>query len=223
MKKINVCIAGGGKVGFYLAKSLLAHQHKVSMIDPDEAACRYVSNALDLPVVCGDAIRADAQDAAGCRECGVFVAVTGSDSDNLIACQVAKAEFGVQKTVARVSNPQNRALFHQMGVDVVVCGTDNLAHLLEREIETDSMRQLLSVAGGSAALTEITLPENFCYAGKQLSAIPVPSDAILVSITRGEELVIPRGSTKLLPGDRVMALAKDDALRQIAEDWKLAN
>lgn len=218
---MHVCIAGGGQVGYYLAKSLLAHGNRVSLIDPDQARCRYLADALDMAVVCGDAIRADAQESAGCGDCGVFVAVTGSDSDNLVACQVARAAFGVPKTVARCTNPANQALLHRLGVDIVVCGTDNLAHILEREIETDSMRQLLSVAGGAASLVELTLPADFRYGARPLSQIPVPPDAILVSITRGEALVIPRGSTLLLPGDRVIALGRDEALRQLAVDWKL--
>ena len=103
------------------------------------------------------------------------MAVTGSDEDNLIACQIAKREFGVGRTVARASNPKNRELLHTLGVDTVVCGTDNLSHILEREIETDTIRQLLSLGGGTASLNEILLPENFLYAGKAIMDIPIPA------------------------------------------------
>ena len=196
---MKVCIAGGGKVGMYLAQSLLAHHHKVTIIEPQEALCRSLADALDVPVVCGDAISFDTLRTADVASCDAFVAVTGNDEDNLVACQIAKREFGVDRTVARASNPKNRELLHTLGVDTVVCGTDNLSHILEREIETDTIRQLLSLGGGTASLNEILLPEDFAFAGKSIKDIPIPGNAILVSITRDTEFIIPHGNTVLLP------------------------
>ena len=142
---MKVCIAGGGRVGRYLAQSLLTNHHSVVIIEPIEAQCRMLADSLDIPVICGDSISVDTLRTADVGSCNAFVAVTGSDEDNLVACQIAKREFGVDRTVARASNPKNRELLHTLGVDTVVCGTDNLSHILEREIETDNIRQLLSL------------------------------------------------------------------------------
>ena len=89
---MKVCIAGGGKVGMYLAQSLLAHRHKVTIIEPQEALCRSLADALDVPVVCGDAISFDTLRTADVASCDAFVAVTGNDEDNLVACQIAKRQ-----------------------------------------------------------------------------------------------------------------------------------
>ena len=218
---MKVCIAGGGKVGMYLAQSLLAHRHKVTIIEPQEALCRSLADALDVPVVCGDAISFDTLRTADVASCDAFVAVTGNDEDNLVACQIAKREFGVDRTVARASNPKNRELLHTLRVDTVVCGTDNLSHILEREIETDTIRQLLSLGGGTASLNEILLPENFAFAGKSIKDIPIPGNAILVSITRDTEFIIPHGNTVLLPWDRILCLTQDDTLHLLTEAWGL--
>ena len=177
---MKVCIAGGGRVGRYLAQSLLTNHHSVVIIEPIEAQCRMLADSLDIPVICGDSISVDTLRTADVGSCNAFVAVTGSDEDNLVACQIAKREFGVDRTVARASNPKNRELLHTLGVDTVVCGTDNLSHILEREIETDTIRQLLSLGGGTASLNEILLPENFLYAGKAIMDIPIPGDTILI-------------------------------------------
>ena len=88
---MKVCIAGGGKVGMYLAQSLLAHHHKVTIIEPQEALCRSLADSLDVPVVCGDAISFDTLRTADVASCDAFVAVTGNDEDNLVACQIAKS------------------------------------------------------------------------------------------------------------------------------------
>ena len=220
---MKVCIAGGGKVGMYLAKRLLAHHHKVSLIDPVEAICRQLAYQLDIPVICGDSINFDTLRTAEVEQCDAFVAVTGNDEDNLIACQIAKQEFGVSRTVARTSNPKNRELLHILGVDTVVCGTDNLSHILEREIETNTIRQLLSLGGGTASLNEILLPENFKYAGQPIKDVPMPGDSILVSITRDTEFIIPHGNTVLLPWDRILCLTQDDTLHLLTEEWGLNN
>ena len=102
---MKICIAGGGRVGRYLAQSLLANHHSVVIIEPIEAQCRMLADQLDIPVICGDSISMDILRTADAASCDAFVAVTGSDEDNLIACQLAKREFGVDRTVARASNP----------------------------------------------------------------------------------------------------------------------
>ena len=218
---MKVCIAGGGRVGRYLAQSLLTNHHSVVIIEPIEAQCRMLADSLDIPVICGDSISVDTLRTADVGSCNAFVAVTGSDEDNLVACQIAKREFGVDRTVARASNPKNRELLHTLGVDTVVCGTDNLSHILEREIETDTIRQLLSLGGGTASLNEILLPENFKFAGKAIMDVPIPGDAILVSITRDTEFIIPHGNTVLLPWDRILVLTQDDTLHLLTDAWEL--
>lgn len=87
---MKVCIAGGGRVGRYLAQSLLANHHSVVIIEPVEAQCRMLADQLDIPVICGDSINMDTLRAADAASHDAFVAVTGSDEDNLIACQIAK-------------------------------------------------------------------------------------------------------------------------------------
>jgi len=219
---MNVCIAGGGKVGLYLAQSLLSHRHKITIIEPDEEQCRLLADTLDSPVICGSSVSFDTLRTAEVESCDAFVAVTGSDENNLVACQIAKREFGVDRTVARVSNPKNRELLHTLGVDMVVCGTDNLSHILEREIETDTIRQLLTLGGGTASLNEILLPEGFQYAGCAVKDVPIPGDVILVSITRDTEFILPHGSTVLLPWDRILCLTRDDTLHLLTEAWGLS-
>ena len=199
---MKVCIAGGGRVGRYLAQSLLTNHHSVVIIEPIEAQCRMLADSLDIPVICGDSISVDTLRTADVGSCNAFVAVTGSDEDNLVACQIAKREFGVDRTVARASNPKNRELLHTLGVDTVVCGTDNLG-------------------GGTASLNEILLPENFKFAGKAIMDVPIPGDAILVSITRDTEFIIPHGNTVLLPWDRILVLTQDDTLHLLTDAWEL--
>ena len=95
---MRVCIVGGGKVGYYLAKTLLEHGHTPVLIEDDPAMCRKVADSLDLTVVCGDGTFAEVQESADVAHCSAMVAVTGRDEDNLIVCQLAKQVFKVKRT-----------------------------------------------------------------------------------------------------------------------------
>lgn len=220
---MRVCIVGGGKVGYYLAKTLLEHGHTPVLIEDDPAMCRKVADSLDLTVVCGDGTFAEVQESAGVAHCGAMVAVTGRDEDNLIVCQLAKQVFKVKRTVARVNNPKNAAVLKKLGVDIAVSATDNLTHLIEREVETAAIQQLLSMAGGTASLTEVLIPQGFAHAGKTLAELVIPKDSVVISITRDGELIVPRGSTQILVDDKVVVLAKNTAFHELAQSWNLTD
>ena len=220
---MRVCIVGGGKVGYYLAKTLLEHGHTPVLIEDDPAMCRKVADSLDLTVVCGDGTFAEVQESADVAHCSAMVAVTGRDEDNLIVCQRAKQVFKVKRTVARVNNPKNAAVLKKLGVDIAVSATDNLTHLIEREVETAAIQQLLSLAGGTASLTEVLIPQGFAHAGKTLAELVIPKDAVVISITRDGELIVPRGNTQILVNDKVVVLAKNTAFHELAQSWNLAD
>ena len=205
---MRVCIVGGGKVGYYLAKTLLEHGHTPVLIEDDPAMCRKVADSLDLTVVCGDGTFAEVQESADVAHCSAMVAVTGRDEDNLIVCQLAKQVFKVKRTVARVNNPKNAAVLKKLGVDIAVSATDNLTHLIEREVET---------------LTEVLIPQGFAHAGKTLAELVIPKDAVVISITRDGELIVPRGNTQILVNDKVVVLAKNTAFHELAQSWNLAD
>ena len=120
---MKVCIAGGGKVGMYLAQSLLAHHHKVTIIEPQEMLCRTLADSLDIPVICGDAISFDTLRTADVASCDAFVAVTGNDEDNLVACQIAKSIFRREKVICRVSDPHLQVLYHKAYEIDTICPT----------------------------------------------------------------------------------------------------
>ena len=120
---MKVCIAGGGRVGRYLAQSLLANHHEIVIIEPVESQCRMLADMLDIPVICGDSISVDTLRTADVASCDAFVAVTGSDEDNLVACQIAKSLFQREKVICRVSDPHLQVLYHKAYELDTICPT----------------------------------------------------------------------------------------------------
>ena len=120
---MKVCIAGGGKVGMYLAQSLLAHRHKVTIIEPQEMLCRSLADSLDIPVICGDAISFDTMRTADVASCDAVAAVSEDDSVNLMAAQIAKSIFRREKVICRVSDPHLQVLYHKAYEIDTICPT----------------------------------------------------------------------------------------------------
>ncbi|MGH9815060.1 MAG: potassium channel family protein, partial [Candidatus Acidiferrales bacterium] len=145
---------------------------------------------------------------AGARRCNVFVAVTNHDQDNLIACQIAKQQFGVPKTIARVKNPKNEALMQELGVDITVSSTSIITSVIQSELPHSRIRQVLDLRAGQLELMEYRLDQRSPVAGKRLRDVMIPSDSIVVSITRDGQAIVPRGETSFAAGDVVLTLVK---------------
>jgi len=147
---------------------------------------------------------------AGATRARVFVAATGSDQDNLIACQVAKEVFGIPKTIARASNPKNEEVMARLGVDSTVSSTAIIQQVIERELPTVRIKTLLSLQSGAFQILEYPLDGSSPASGRTLREIDLPQESNLIAILRANTMVIPRGETKLEDGDVVVALVNTD-------------
>src|SRR5215212_5137546 len=113
-----VIVAGGGQVGFYLARELIAQEHEVLLIEKDAKRVELITNELGNVVYRGDACEASTLAEVGTARAQVVCAVTGDDEDNLVICQVAKKRFSVGRSIARINNPKNEEIFSRLGIDV---------------------------------------------------------------------------------------------------------
>lgn len=212
---MKVVVVGGGKVGYYLAGTLLEHGHTPLIIEKNLKQCQYIANQLDLKVVYGDGSTLEALTSAGVSEAEALVSVTGTDEDNLIICQLAKHLFKIPRTVARVNNPKNADVMKQLGVDITVSSSDALARIIEREVDTASIRQLMQLNSGKSTLLEITLPKNFKHDGETLMDLPLPEESIVMTITRDGNMIIPRGNAQLNSNDRLLVVCKDSVVHDL--------
>lgn len=214
---MKVVIIGAGKVGYYLATTLIEHGHIPVLVEGRRETCRWAADNLGIQVVCGDGSTIDALEAAGVAEAAGFASVTGSDEVNLVACQLAKRVFGIKRTVARVNNPKNLPVMEQLGVDIPISATYNIARLIEREVDSAAIRQLLSLHRGQAIISEVTLPIDSVCDGQALSELHLPEDCVIISITRNGQMLIPRGKTVLHSGDTVLVLIGEKELYRLGK------
>lgn len=207
---MKVIIVGGGKLGYYLCKTLLPLKYDIVVIEEEEKACMKIANELEVSIINGDGTFIDILSEAGCDEADVLIAVTGKDEDNLIACQLAKKYFNIERTIARVNNPKNISVFKFLGVDTAVSGITTIAESIEREVDTSGIKTLLSLQNGDVSFNEIKISSNSTVVNKEIQNIKMPDESIIVAVLRGKEVVIPRGSTVLLENDVIITLSQDD-------------
>lgn len=203
---MHILIVGAGKVGYFLAKRLGISKHTVSIVEQDRSICEGVAKDLEALVINGDGCDPLILEEAGASHADVVAAVTGEDEDNLIICQLAKEKFNVGRTVGRVNNPDNEHTFAELGVDVPIDSTKIIAKVIEEEVSFSDFVNLMSFKRGKLAIVRVDLPEDSPVINKEIQNIQLPSDSVLVSIVRGEEVIVPKGNTVLKPGDDIIAL-----------------
>ncbi|MCM1333812.1 MAG: NAD-binding protein [Bacteroides sp.] len=217
----KVIIVGGGRVGYYLIRALSERKRDIVLIEHDRRVCKEVANTLDVPVIWGDGSTAAVLGRAGVREAEALIAVTGKDEVNLIACEIAKLVYQAPKTIAKVNNPKNVESMKRLGVDIVISATDSIIRLFEREVDHRAIREMIPLNDGRAAVYEVELPEDFAYSGRELVNIGLPESCNIISVTRGGELIIPRGRTKLMSGDTLLIVSETGTVGEVRRALKL--
>ena len=201
---MKIVVIGGGNVGYYLTKSLSAEKHHIMIVEENGSRCERIVSDLGskrIEVTCGDGTDANCLREAGIFETDVFVAVTGHDQNNLVACQLAKEYFGVKQTISRVKNPKNIRVFEKLGVDSVISSTERIAGIINQELDWVDVNKLLKERSNNIRLREITVEQGSVLECKPLKDMGLPKGLILVAVLRGNQAIIPNGETRLEVGD----------------------
>lgn len=212
-----IVVIGGGKVGHFLAKHLSQDKHTVVLIEKDRELCNKLAEDSDVVVVCGDGCEPIILEEAKIDRADVVAAVTGSDEDNLVICQIAKQKFKVRRTVARVNDPDNEHTFSELGVDVPIDATSIIAKIIEEESSFTDFVNLMSFKRGKLAIVRVDLPEESPVINKTLQQVVLPEDSVLVSIIRGEDVIVPKGDTVLKAQDDIIALTTIENEQQLLD------
>ncbi|MGH2732036.1 MAG: potassium channel family protein [Actinomycetota bacterium] len=215
---MKVAVAGAGKVGKYIAKDLLDRGHEVILIEQDITIITRESSKIPCRWVHADACEPFDLKGIGLDTCGVMVAATGDDEDNLVISLLAKQEFGIPRVVGRVNHPKNHWMFNESwGVDVAVSPPHILTALVEEAVTVGDLVRLLRLEQGKVSLVEFTLAENSPAAGKVIGELKLPRDCAVVAIVRNQHVIVPRDETPLMIGDEVLALSSAEGEAAIEE------
>ena len=212
-------VAGGGKVGSNLARSLLAMGHEVTLIEQRPYRFEQLQDEFEHQVLLGDATELHVLERAGiARPPDLVLAVTGDDEDNVIICQLASEGYRVQKVIARVNDPRNQEHFDLLGITQTVCATSNILGLVEHEVPEHGIVHLLELRKENLEIVELQIDPDSPVAGKRVGGLRLPDGARLISVMRKGRSELAEDATVLRPGDQVLAVlepGKEDELRRV--------
>jgi trk system potassium uptake protein len=212
-------VAGGGKVGANVARSLLAMGHEVTLIEQRPYRFEQLQEEFEHQVLLGDATELYVLERAGiARPPELVMGVTGDDEDNLIICQIASEGYKVPKVIARVNDPRNQEHFDLLGITQTVCATSNVLGLVEHEVPDHGFVHLLELRKENLEIVELQIDKDSPVAGKRLAGISMPAGARVISVMRGTRSELAEDNTVLRPGDQVLAVlepGKEDELRRV--------
>ena len=211
-------VAGGGKVGANVARTLLRLGHEVTLLEQRRDTFERLETEFEHQVQLGDATEIFVLERAGiARPPDVVAALTGDDEDNLIISQIAREGYDVPKVIARVNDPRNQQHFDLLGITQTICATSGIMGLIEHEVPEHGLVRLLELRREGLEVVEVQVEANSPSAGKTVAELELPEGSRLISVMRNGQAEIAVGSTVLGPGDQVLAIlqpGKEDELRR---------
>lgn len=217
----SVAILGGGRTGLLLAQYLEQHRKYipvVRVIEHDEEVCHQLAAELrHALVIHGDGAKPDLFHDESIKSLDAFVALTGQDQTNLLAGFMAK-HAGVQSIIIKLEREDYLPIASQMGIDVTVIPRMIVAGTILRLVHKVNVVSLTLLGEGNLEVMEISLPRTASICNKPLRHLDFPKGAIIGSVIRGDSVLIPRGNTVLVPGDRIVVFAMPSVAPQL-EDY----
>ncbi len=219
-----IVIAGGGKIGSYLASVLLESGNDVAVIEEKLATADRLSVQLQgrYLVIHGDGCDSRYQEDAGIRSADVFVATTGQDDSNLVSCEIAQRVFRVPRCIARVNNPKNERIFHEVGIESV-SSTMLIANLIEEEALLGSVSVVSSLTHGNVALSEVMVPRMRHFSSEEgvlVDEVPLPDGSLIVAVASGGDVEVASADTQLHAGDKAIVVADKDVLDDVRQAFR---
>lgn len=213
---MRVVLVGAGSVGRSIARELLLNDHQVLLIDKYARESR-VQSIPEATWLLADACEVTTLHEAQLEAADVVVCATGDDKVNLVVSLLAKTEFGVPRTVARVNNPKNEWMFDDgWGVDVAVSTPRLMTALVEEAVSVGDLVRLFEFQQGKATMVELTLPAHAPFVGSRFDEVHLPADCVLVGIIRDQLPIAPSPHDTLHALDELLFLATPSAERELA-------
>lgn len=213
---MKIIIAGAGAVGFHLAELLSKENQDITLIDTNEEVLHHASTHLDVMTIKGDGTSIEILKEAQASSANLFIAVTTSESTNLLLAILAKKE-GSQKTIARINNPEyleemQLETFRRLGVDHLISPQLLAAQEVAKLLQQSSCTDIVDFENGKISVVGFTVDTTCPLANQSIFEIDTANPGFIfrgISILRGGQTIIPRGDTVLQKGDHLYIATAD--------------
>ena len=215
---LTVMVIGGGRVGSALTRRLIEPGHAVVLVERRPERVRQLrGNLPDARVIAGEGTDPTVLEAAGIRTADVVTAVTDEDATNLVTAALARLEFGVPRTIARIVDPAHAWLFRSgSGVDVAVDQAELLTQLIADELSLGEMATLVKLRRGDLELVEETVTPGSAGEGQAIAELGLPAGCLVMAVLRDDQVLVAGGDLRLRADDEVLAVVHAGATGRLA-------
>ena len=217
----QVTIIGGGSVGLMLAQNLEKVNMKIKIIERDYDRCVQLTESLKKTLVInGDGADFALLEEERVGESDVVISVTNKDEKNLL-CSLLSKQLGVPKVITRVSKNANAKLFERVGIDVAISQNAAAIDDIENHLIKTDVEILAKVERGQGEVLEISVPVDFKT--DMIMNMKLPCRAIIAIIQRRNRVIIPRGTTQIMPFDNLIVFTTHENADAILGYFKKSN
>ncbi len=211
-----IIVVGGGIVGYGLALELQqVADTEVAIVELGAARAAQLREELGEMVVHGDGSEIAFLEGVGTGRADMVIAVTADDGANLVACQVAKHWFGVQRTVARVNDPRNEALFLKLGITSTVSAAGAVMAQIETSLPQHTLVPLMALQSAGLRVVDMRVQDGAAVAGHALRDLKFPTGVLVAVVVGPNGARVPDGDTVLTPGDEIIAVIPQDVEQRV--------
>lgn len=217
----KVLIVGGGTVGFYLVELLRKKDFTITLVEKDLKRCEMIAESLpNIMVINGDGTDIKILEEVNVPGMAAVVSVTNSDEKNLL-CSLLARQLGANKVLARVDRTEYTQLFEMVGVDVAMSSREaTINEVLKTTLLKTGIQSIATLEGEKAEVFELTARAGSKIVKKPLKSVKFPKDAIVSTIVRESNIIVPDGNVQIQPRDRVIVFTKLEMMSKVEELFK---
>lgn len=204
---MKIVIANGKHEADFVINMFKGANNELVVINSDKNFADYIVKSSKVPVFVGEPYKRFVLEDSGARNADIFIALGEKDTDNYAACQLAKKDFNVKKCICTVTNPKNVDTFKKLGIDSVISSTYLLANSIKSASSLEDVLQTLSIEDDKIVLTEIVINDTYRISNQKIMDINFPKNATISCIYREPHVIIPNGSTIILPKDKLVVIS----------------
>lgn len=210
--KQNVIIAGGGEIGFSLARLLEKGRFRTTLMESDRDRCEYLSEHLTsaTTVLQADATRQSEMQEARVGKADIFVAATGHDEDNIV-CGVEARELGCQRILSVVRRPDYANVLSKVGIDVAVSPREVTARQILGMVQGGVIIAGSRISGGDAEVWEVEIVRGAPVTQAALRDVAIPG-CLIAALVREDFVKVPGAEDQLQAGDTAVVLVHKASL-----------
>ncbi|VVT19324.1 Trk system potassium transporter TrkA [Rhizobium sp. EC-SD404] len=221
---IRIVIAGGGNVGYFVAKAIEERQPsiKVKIIEHDRSRAIAIADQLRRAVVLnGSSLDQSILTEADIHDADLIVSLTNDDQVNILTSVMAK-RLGCKASLALINEPSFQEFTKPMGIDAYINPRAVTISRILQHVRRGRIRAVYSVEKGQAEVIEAEAMDTSPLVGKPLRDLDLPDGVRIGAIYRDKQVVQPTGSTKIKSKDRVVMFARSRDVRHVEQMFRVS-